>query len=708
MRMNPSARTAAAVLVSMATLGAAAKRPLADRVCLRGFSGDPRGGFRQSWHTHLGLVPLFGVRQQKDCGEIEWTSAPLPANLASPTVTLVWSGAMGLGPSSRGNFTISVNGRAVADFDVVTESTEFPCGAEGCRFLYQVLFTYNAQNPSRPLDSSGHFYLTIPKAWLKPGEPAVLRVTGKDVGLGTWFALIRADDAPLAVPNRAWKTFVKVQRAVPGTPPRAGTEASYEWYVKQNDDPGVFTPIGPPADPAETAVSPCGELMYANDRIIPGTPYVANALVFAFCEGGRVAPMGSEAPARQFLADGYLPIVTTQWRHRDLDVGEMAFARPLRGSEYTTGLESTLARAVFDITNRAAAPREITFLAAQGGDEGHPKRDLIYRDGVVLARSGSARLSARVPDGFALEFKPVFPENADVSGAKPLDLLRHGGLFNVLVMRGRLAPGQTARLVVNRVFDFPGTSHWNAAPPRVAPEELTTRSAEKDLEAARSAWKALSAGVARFVTPDSTLNRILDKAMLDGYFLTKRWNGRYIIFDSVCYRCQWDDASTKWFYALDLMGDHVTSGRLLDTVFARQGKRKPAGTRTREGCFSDVTNLSADGSAASWASCNGWALWAMAQHARLANDRAWLGAHKRAILYGCAWILRERQFSKEKPGNPCAGLIYGKFVCDLRVAEQYPAAHPFDLQPRADVPHHDDPGAGRQSGPASRDTPPLA
>ena len=79
--------------------------------------------------------------------------------------------------------------------------------------------------------------------------------------------------------------------------------------------------------------------------------------------------------------------------------------------------------------------------------------------------------------------------------------------------------------------------------------------------------------------------------MLDGYFLTKRWNGRYIVFDSVCYRCQWDDSSTKWFYALDLMGDHATAGKLLDTVFWRQGQRKPLGTHTREGCFSDVTNI---------------------------------------------------------------------------------------------------------------------
>ena len=84
-----------------------------------------------------------------------------------------------------------------------------------------------------------------------------------------------------------------------------------------------------------------------------------------------------------------------------------------------------------------------------------------------------------------------------------------------------------------------------------------------------------------------------------------------------------------------------------------------------------MTNIAHDGSDASWTVCNGWALWAMAQHARLANDRAWLAAHKKAILDGCQWIIRERNFSKEKADNPCRGLIYGKFVCDMPGGEGY-------------------------------------
>ena len=49
----------------------------------------------------------------------------------------------------------------------------------------------------------------------------------------------------------------------PGTPPPAGEEASYDWYREQYCDPVVFTPIGLPGDPAETAVSPTGQLQRA-------------------------------------------------------------------------------------------------------------------------------------------------------------------------------------------------------------------------------------------------------------------------------------------------------------------------------------------------------------------------------------------------------------------------------------------------------------
>jgi hypothetical protein len=439
----------------------------------------------------------------------------------------------------------------------------------------------------------------------------------------------------------------------------------------------MFTAIGLPADPAETAVSPNGELVYANDIVIQGskykspsitgTPYTRNSLAFALYAEGKIVPMGSGEPARQSLADGYMPIVVTRWKYGRMEIRETAFSEPLKRTEYQSGLESTLGWAAFEVTNHSQAASPLTLLAAQMGDEKVPKRHLTYGSGAVQER-GSALFSAQFPEGFAAEFHSVFPAGAEAKAdADPLGFLRSSaGLFNVLAVQGKIGAGQTVRIVFNRRFDFPGTLHWGPSPqPTVGADEISKRSADAAMQAASAAWGSLHVGVQRFVTPDQLLNNIVDKAMLDGYFLTKRWNGQYIVFDSVCYRCQWDDSSTKWFYTLDLMGDHQTSERLLDTVFARQGQRRPLGTRTHEGCFSDVTNTERDGSDASWTACNGWALWAMSEHARLTHDLGWIDKHQQQILDGCEWIRRERRFSLEKAGNPCAGLLYGKFVCDL-------------------------------------------
>jgi hypothetical protein len=670
MRLSPVAVTALCFFLVPASLPADDSTRMA---FVRGFAGETTGGFEQPWQSPDGKVTIQRVRKQKDALEMRWKSAPAPADRSFSTVTFVWHGALGvvfgtpgIGPSCQGDFTLSVNGHDAVDFDVVMWPTEFPGRTDECHLVFDVLAAPDVGPfATYPSEASGVFYLTVPAAWLTPGEPAVLKVIAKDRGRNQWFGIYDAPKEPFALPTQLYKKFRKVEQTERGTPPPAGEEASLEWYRKQYDDNSTLAVIGPPGDPADLAVSPTGQLQYALDRSLPGTPYIAGGLSFSVVRGGKAIPFGWEPAAKQSLVEDRLPIVNTTWEFDDWSIFQKAFGQPLRGTDYSTGLESTVGWAVFDVENRSEEPREFTLLVTRNGSQEKPIRPLSFRDGVLM-EGDSARVAAtKLPKGFTQEFLSIYPDSEKLDEKNPLALLRRGGFYNALAIRGTIPGGEHCLIAVASVFDFQGMNHWKAEPLKVAPAELLGRDWIMDELAARRVWKSLADGVTHFKTPDETLNRMLVKGMLDGYELTKRWNGRHICIDSVCYRCQWDDTSTKWFYALDLLGDHATAEKLLDTVFARQGQRKPAGIRTRGGCFSDVTNVTGDGSDASWASCNGWALWSIAQHARLANDKPWFQSHKPQILAGVDWICRERTFSKEKPNNPCAGLLNGKFVCDM-------------------------------------------
>jgi hypothetical protein len=641
-------------------------------VIVRGFSGEAKGGFQQAWELPGGEVKAFGVRKQNNLCEMEWRSEPIPGESSSESVTLVWQGALGvvlgtlgIGPSHRGDFTLSVNGREAVDFEVAMWPTEFPGRTKDCRLVFNVSHAPEVLDyTTYPIDASGVFYLTVPKDWVKPGESATLKVCAKDRGRNEWFAVLSSAEIPLTPPTQLCKVFRKVEQTERYTPPTTNEEASLEYYRKQFDDNSILTTVGPPGDPSDLAVSTTGQLQYALDRVLPGTPYIANGLSFAVVEGGKAVPFGMEPAAKQTLIQDCLPMVDTKWKCGDWAIEQRTFGRPLRGDSFSSGLESTLGWAVFDIVNQSAQPRELTILVTRTGNQKKVVRELEFHEDVAF-EGGSARFCVKTPDGFTQKFLPIYPEQAKVDEKNPLELLRRGGMYGPVAVCGVVPPGERRTIAVCGVFDFQGMVHWKAEPVKVEAAELLARDWKTDEAAAIAEWKKLAERVGRIKTPDETLNRMLVKGMLDGHELTKRWNGRHIAIDSVCYRCQWDDTSMKWFYALDLMGDHATTAALFETVFARQGQRKPAGTRTREGCFTDVTNIERDGSDASWASCNGWALWAFAQHARLADDKAWLKSHKQKILDGYEWIRRERAFSKEKPDNPCAGLVEGKFVCDM-------------------------------------------
>lgn len=279
---------------------------------VRGFVGEPEGAFKEQWSSHLGRGQMFEVRKRAPYLTMKWKSAPVPAPLTTKSVTFAWTGVMYGAPYGE-PYTLFVNGRAAADFDVRMKPTRYRPREKGVEFLYNAIYMYGKYT-----SSAGHLYLTVPADWVEPGKPATLEVRAKKLARGGgWFGLVQAEDAPLAFPSGEFRKFVALPR--PPLAPPDGKEGSYEWYKPQYCDISIFTPIGLPGDPGEAAVSPKGQLIYANrnlnwrGRVGPtNPPYVRDGLAFALYDGERIVPIGTGEPARQSLAEGYIPIVTTE------------------------------------------------------------------------------------------------------------------------------------------------------------------------------------------------------------------------------------------------------------------------------------------------------------------------------------------------------------------------------------------------------------
>ena len=443
--------------------------------------------------THCGDAQVFGVRQKKGVAEMEWKSAPLPAEIRGDSVTFVWTGAMGFGPGG-GSFTIFVNGHAAADFDAVLESTQFPAAGQELPPALR-----------RPLHLQRAVVL---RALLLDRAQGVGRggpaggPSGQGHGRGRGDLVLRW----CAPTMRRWRFPITTgpcssmpRQRRPERRPPPGEEASYEWYRRQYFGPRSFSrpsarpPTRPrrPSRPAGSSRAPS-----ASTRIT-GTYYAINGTAFGLWENGQAMPMGIEGALRQSLEDGYLPIVahpvaSRRPRHPPAGHGRAVAGRLVpdgTGKHAGLGESSTspttansLARSPFSPPNRAttAIPSETSPTATAWR----------WKMAVPWRPRGAARLQPGVPGRAAGD------EEAGRQGGpqRPENVARRGRAVQCAAARGRIEPGQTVQVAVNRVFDAPPAYYWSGVPPKVAAEELTARTPEHAFAIARTTWKTLVRG----------------------------------------------------------------------------------------------------------------------------------------------------------------------------------------------------------------------
>lgn len=139
---------------------------------LEGYAEDIDGE-KLTYHSHLSLdsAPALLARATDGTSTMAWKTSPVPEKTAGDSVTFLWAGGIGANQGERG-FDIFVNDEkrfTVRSRDAASWSVE---GAGGGRMDFDAIFK------DRHQDYFGYMRLTAPSAWLKPGVPASIRITG--------------------------------------------------------------------------------------------------------------------------------------------------------------------------------------------------------------------------------------------------------------------------------------------------------------------------------------------------------------------------------------------------------------------------------------------------------------------------------------------------------------------------------------------------
>jgi beta-galactosidase len=135
------------------------------------------------YDSFLGELALRCIHDTDRENELAWQTQPVPQDRdENKPFTFRWVGASGYISQPLTRFAFYCGDRELFDVDVVRRDTTWK-SADGAAVLQ-----YNVKS-STSEDSSGLMSLTVPGAWLKPGEPVKLRLTSPQAGGRRWVGI---------------------------------------------------------------------------------------------------------------------------------------------------------------------------------------------------------------------------------------------------------------------------------------------------------------------------------------------------------------------------------------------------------------------------------------------------------------------------------------------------------------------------------------
>jgi len=361
------------------------------------------------------------------------------------------------------------------------------------------------------------------------------------------------------------------------------------------------------------------------------------------------------------IVDGRLPAVIHTFLQGDVEWKCIVFCRMLSGAPTAvTGEEIMITDVQWTAKNLSDKDVKAQFnchFNASHFNNGHPMRlmkkaaryfhriDYKTRQKMVIDDRGIARLAVEAFENSEATFYV-----ADEGIAKSQRHLVEAGLHrDILSFEIDLKAGKSSKLRLMIPF-------YAVKPKELKP--VFASSFDEELERFKAFWNKELSGVK---IPDRLVNDTVDSYLAGLMICTHRKPkaGFWMIKTSpLTYEGPWVGTNAACAYALDVLGKHVWSRRILDEFIDNQVTIPASISRNRmakiafnnpddrsEGFSSHPGYLAhIPGSGAGlWGSDHGWCMWAIARHAWLTNDWDWFRKNADKMSLACEWIAEQRK-----------------------------------------------------------------
>jgi hypothetical protein len=326
----------------------------------------------------------------------------------------------------------------------------------------------------------------------------------------------------------------------------------------------------------------------------------------------------------QFLADGYLPVVTTRWLEGDLLFEQQAFAAPLAGVLDAAAApmradDPVVALLRFRIVNHSAEARKaVLHFSTRSEERGGRARGSIEK----LSVDGDRVMAA-------FNGRPVLRFLLDTRGAGKLANTEAGASYEV-----ELAGRQEHTYDVKVPFATPADD--------AEIDRLRGLDFGRLRDLAANFWRQRVAAGSRIQTPEAWINDFYKSSLTHLLINSEREVGsdRYMARVGSFGYGAYGNESIMMITDLDRRGYWKEAERTLELFLHYQGSVALPGTfASTKAVLYGAGGYEAGG----YNQHHGWILWGLAEHWWHTRDRAWMQRSAPKLVDACRWIANERK-----------------------------------------------------------------